>query len=516
MPDLPRKPTPPSSPSKIRILQKVSPSELVDQEQIAVENAPAESELGKVGTFADTAQTTFQALRQSIAEKRAALELKGSAAQAATVALDSAKIRIGNAEQAAKPATKSAEDALAGAKTSVELCVREVASVKFVYDGFVELQKVASERSKTAANALKPQMKLIGVEKKVVDAFPPLIAKKRRSKQDEKVLSSIEDALVSHLRSRESIMAQRRAAVTRNQEAVDACAQAAGLRSRELAGLENAWKTAETDKGLCEQELTASCKEFSEHELRMTREGLMRFSSNSQECEICRDDLEVGEAVLLGCGHGWYCMGCMTKFVESRLQDGTTGEIPCPSCVEKISEKDLISLLPKETVFRLHARRIEQRAVSSGAIPRACPTPNCPMRQTFEEGVSGRRTCLKCNIESCWLCGTQPYHVGRTCEQHAKRARLRSPEEESFFKWMEETGTRQCPTCNMAVTKEKLEGQTEQRAECHKMFCRNCATKFCFKCLAIHNTDTYVCKCTKNKHGFIDPFTREIIPHLRS
>ena len=38
-----------------------------------------------------------------------------------------------------------------------------------------------------------------------------------------------------------------------------------------------------------------------------------------------------------------------------------------------------------------------------------------------------------------------------------------------FEKWMEETGTKQCPQCRMAVTKQNLERQRTQYQECHKM-----------------------------------------------
>merc|ERR1719324_2250848 len=79
---------------------------------------------------------------------------------------------------------------------------------------------------------------------------------------------------------------------------------------------------------------------------------------------------------------------------------------------------------------------------------------------------------------------------------------------------MEATGTRQCPKCQMATTKENLDKQTEQRSECHKMQCRNCGTRFCFKCLAVL-TDTYTCGCTKDKHGFVDPRTGKYVAHLK-
>jgi len=242
----------------------------------------------------------------------------------------------------------------------------------------------------------------------------------------------------------------------------------------------------------------------------------MRFSSIGRQCAICCDDVPAESSVLLGCNHGWYCLQCVTRFVEARLECGTAGDVPCPDCAAPISEKDLVNLLPRKTIFRLHARSIEKDAVVHGANLRTCPTPNCPMRETIQEGASGMKTCVMCSEESCWLCGTQPYHEGRTCEQHAKRQRKRglTKDEDSLYKWMESTGTRQCPKCQMGVTKENLSKQTEQRSECHKMLCRNCGTRFCFKCVAVL-TDAYTCGCTKNKHGFIDPETGEVLGHLR-
>merc|ERR1719352_1264769 len=79
---------------------------------------------------------------------------------------------------------------------------------------------------------------------------------------------------------------------------------------------------------------------------------------------------------------------------------------------------------------------------------------------------------------------------------------------------MEETGAKQCPGCKMAVTKLDIKQQATQKAECHKMLCRNCNTRFCFKCLAIL-TDTYTCGCTKDKHGFVDPDTGKYLKHLK-
>merc|ERR1712039_766888 len=98
---------------------------------------------------------------------------------------------------------------------------------------------------------------------------------------------------------------------------------------------------------------------------------------------------------------------------------------------------------------------------------------------------------------------------------HAKNTQKEQlSNEEQFNKWLQETGTKQCPTCKMGVTKQNLDKQASQRAECHKMMCRNCSTKFCFKCLAILS-DTYTCGCSIDAHGFLNPLTGKRNNHLR-
>jgi len=288
-------------------------------------------------------------------------------------------------------------------------------------------------------------------------------------------------------------------------------------RLKQLGDVEATVKAKEVEHNVCDLAVKGAEQMLAKHETQMTESGLMRFSSSPQQCALCCDDVEVGKAVKLGCSHGWYCPDCITRFVEARLDSGTAGQVPCPDCKTGISEEVLVRLLPSSTVFKLHARSIEKAAVAAGAVQRCCPTPNCAMRQTFKDTDKGQLTCVMCSKESCWLCGVQPYHHGMTCEQHAAKKRKASDADENdalFMKWMEDTGTRQCPTCKMATTKENLAKQSEQRSECHKMLCRNCGTKFCFKCLAVL-TDTYTCGCTKNKHGFIDPFSGEIVDHLK-
>mmetsp|Transcript_104811 Transcript_104811/g.323264 ORF Transcript_104811/g.323264 Transcript_104811/m.323264 type:complete len:499 (+) Transcript_104811:73-1569(+) len=242
----------------------------------------------------------------------------------------------------------------------------------------------------------------------------------------------------------------------------------------------------------------------------------MRINSRAEACEICCNDAPPWRAVRLGCGHGWYCAQCILRHAEARLEVGAAS-VTCPECSSPLAERDLRKLLPPELIDRLLARSLEQ-AISSAADLWACPTPNCPMRVALGDGEVPRLRCTLCKKDSCLRCSAQPYHRGMTCEEYAARRRLKGKrqqrDEDSFMQWLKETGTKQCPTCRMGVTKQNLQNQQTQRSECHKMFCRNCNTRFCFKCLAVL-TDSYTCGCTIDAHGFINPRTGRRLNHLR-
>jgi len=154
--------------------------------------------------------------------------------------------------------------------------------------------------------------------------------------------------------------------------------------------------------------------------------------------------------------------------------------------------------------------------VAAGHDIYACPTPDCQMRVAVEEGEVARLQCPMCKRNSCLRCGAQPFHRGVTCAQYAaKTKRPGSAAEAGFKRWMQKTGTKQCPGCRMAVTKEDLDKQETQRSECHKMLCRLCGTRFCFKCLKVL-TSSFTCGCSIDMHGFIDPKTGKRMNHFRS
>jgi len=250
--------------------------------------------------------------------------------------------------------------------------------------------------------------------------------------------------------------------------------------------------------------------------------GATRMTLNSVEetCAICCNDVPPRRSVRLPCSHGWYCAQCVLRHADARLAVGAT-HVACPECCTPIAERDLRKMLPAETIDRLLARSLEQ-AVSSAADLWACPTPNCPMRVALEEGEEPRLNCTICKKSSCLKCHARPFHRGRTCEEHAERVRARKVKKQEdhqandqklLMEWIQKTGTKQCPTCHAAITKQNLDGQSTQYKECHKMLCRNCNTRFCFKCLAVL-TATYTCGCSIKEHGFVDPVTGKRMNHL--
>jgi len=234
----------------------------------------------------------------------------------------------------------------------------------------------------------------------------------------------------------------------------------------------------------------------------------LSFNTMPEQCGLCCEDMEASQAIRLRCEHGWYCMQCMSRHVEARLDTGAVQQT-CPECNVELAERDLKRLIPPQLMDRLLARSLEA-AVASTADIRPCPTPNCPMRVALEADESGQFVCTECKKGCCLRCGAQPYHKKLTCEQHAAKTKTKRC---SFLQWMEKTGAKQCPSCQMAVTKQDLKKQGTQASECHKMLCRNCGTKFCFKCLAVLTAE-YSCGCTKDQHGFVDPHTGKYVGHL--
>lgn len=242
----------------------------------------------------------------------------------------------------------------------------------------------------------------------------------------------------------------------------------------------------------------------------------MRMNKKVEMCAICCSDAPSNQAVHLVCRHGWYCVQCLKRHADATLAVGKV-HVPCPECREPIQDYILKEILSNDALARLHKSSID-RAIANSSNLYTCPSPNCDMCVEVEEGEEPiLKKCPTCKKGCCLRCGAQPYHKGMSCQEYAlkksKSKKLRAAEE-GLRRWMRRTGTKQCPRCQMGVSKENIGNQNGQRTECHKMLCRHCGVKFCYQCLAILS-DTYTCGCSIERHSFVNPVTGKAVQHLK-
>ncbi|CAJ1344140.1 unnamed protein product [Effrenium voratum] len=64
-------------------------------------------------------------------------------------------------------------------------------------------------------------------------------------------------------------------------------------------------------------------------------------------------------------------------------------------------------------------------------------------------------------------------------------------------------GLKKCPGCG--------EGLQKESETCHKMICRSCRARFCFRCLA--RLEYFNCGCSGAEHRFVDPLDGRILTH---
>ncbi|CAK9046559.1 unnamed protein product [Durusdinium trenchii] len=467
----------------------------------------------------ETAEVRQQELRTAISAAKEAVVQRGKEHKTAQEAHLGFLREMEAKEEASRKLLQELEQLVVKAKQSQEACAVEVTKLQELTNHFETCRENPEKAKPKAVKALKVALKELGAEEQTLKSLPEILAKKKgkRTTKERKLLGGLEEILKAQLNARRGLHNKCTKEVDVRQDQLRGAEVEARSRSE---AIEASKLRVEEQKALvttAEEQVQAALSALNEHEGKMTSVGkMLRFNSWSEACCICCEEMPRDAAATLGCGHGWYCPACVNRFVEARLDEGLAG-VPCPSCHGEISEGDLIRLLPKPTIFRLHASNIHRKAMASGAKPRPCPTADCGMQKIFEDARSARDTCPLCEKESCWWCGAQPFHENMTCEQWRdvrRRSSTRDGEDASFLKWMKETGTKQCPTCGMATSKENLEMQSDQVEECHKMLCRSCGTKFCFACLAIL-TDSYTCGCTQNAHNFVDPHTGKLVKHLK-
>lgn len=150
----------------------------------------------------------------------------------------------------------------------------------------------------------------------------------------------------------------------------------------------------------------------------------------------------------LSCCRGPICESCASHWAE--VQEADQGAVTCPNCARPLCQEDLEALL--------------------AGNPRAL--------QRLRSAKERHRT---------QVCGTPPtaHQLGIVVESLSR------------------LGIKRCPGCGTGVQRE-----TET---CHKMICRTCRAKFCFRCLV--RLEYFNCGCTGAEHRFVDPVDGRVVAH---
>merc|ERR1712216_295449 len=152
----------------------------------------------------------------------------------------------------------------------------------------------------------------------------------------------------------------------------------------------------------------------------------------------------------LSCCGADVCEACLSRWIQTEVLDNgaTSTEVRCPSC-SKFLDSQLLSGLLEDALLQLTHDRMSER----------------------EERLQ-RRPLTDADL------GLDPSVL-------------------EYF------NVKRCPACGAGVQKES--------ETCHKMICRTCRAKFCFRCL--HRLEYFNCGCTGAEHRFIDPVNGEIVAH---
>lgn len=142
------------------------------------------------------------------------------------------------------------------------------------------------------------------------------------------------------------------------------------------------------------------------------------------------------------------CTSCARHWAAAQVLEDGAIDLRCAACSRVLSDHELPELLDA-TALRILRARLRDREQSAGQTPPQALELEVPAQQL---------------------------------------ARL---------------GIKRCPSCGTGMQKE-----TES---CHKMICRTCRARFCFRCLA--RLEYFNCGCSGSDHRFVDPVDGRIVAH---
>eukprot|EP00928_Gymnodinium_smaydae_P031332 TRINITY_DN23029_c0_g1_i1.p1 TRINITY_DN23029_c0_g1~~TRINITY_DN23029_c0_g1_i1.p1 ORF type:complete len:1013 (-),score=80.87 TRINITY_DN23029_c0_g1_i1:257-3232(-) len=164
-------------------------------------------------------------------------------------------------------------------------------------------------------------------------------------------------------------------------------------------------------------------------------------------CVVCTE-MERDASPVQCCRHQ-LCYSCACQWAHLQLFDQGELEVSCPVCGTQLDDTTLAQLLNASDFAAVQARRQEREAA---ILKRQPPT---------EEAL-----------------GLSPGALVSL-------------------------GVKRCPACGSGTQRES--------ETCHKMICRTCRAKFCFRCLS--RLEYFNCGCTGSEHRFVDPVDGSIVAH---
>eukprot|EP01111_Echinosteliopsis_oligospora_P013764 TRINITY_DN5019_c0_g1_i1.p1 TRINITY_DN5019_c0_g1~~TRINITY_DN5019_c0_g1_i1.p1 ORF type:complete len:436 (-),score=103.57 TRINITY_DN5019_c0_g1_i1:177-1484(-) len=192
-------------------------------------------------------------------------------------------------------------------------------------------------------------------------------------------------------------------------------------------------------------------------------------SRTADECCICSDDLDDGNACILDCNHT-FCDGCLTQYLTIHINEGKSLDITCMAhkCKGRIPDK-LIKRLVDDKVYTKYMAFVSKSFVEDNPNIQWCPRPKCGNAVKSDSKNISEAMC-SCGYKFCFKCNKEA-HAPATCSMMREWAKKCKDDSETS-NWIS-ANTKDCPKCHSSI---------EKNGGCNHMTCRKCKHEFCWIC----------------------------------
>ncbi|KAF9616146.1 hypothetical protein IFM89_028612 [Coptis chinensis] len=167
-------------------------------------------------------------------------------------------------------------------------------------------------------------------------------------------------------------------------------------------------------------------------------------------CEICIEPVSINKRFKSNkkCFHHSYCVDCMEKYIEAKIEDYDMSKIKCPGleCDEFLDPHSCHSFLSIGVFERWCDVLCESTLLQCETA--YCPYTDCSALILNECGGKVRKTkCPNCKKLLCFECKV-PWHAGYSCNETGE---MRDANDVLLGQLMEEQKWKRCPVCNHGV-----------------------------------------------------------------